>query len=389
MLARALAAVASMVAVVGCSRSTGADGTIALCVPDQTPEAASILVINAKDTATRGGTGRARVLIPLDVVTGQTGAPIDAGTSAECLGGVGEHVLVSTRLHGLHLRDPRTGAIVTTEAQLLGDAAGHVRESHYDPASHRLWVRTEFNDELVVDARTLTRWPGNTAPPVPAVPAEREGPPPIAPAVLAVPRLDAFWGTTAFYGGGDPAYSHYEASGRYGLACDGSKCRLATRQLDGYGNGGSLTPIPAADTLTVAHGVSVVPSVGVLISRLATLDKKSRELVLVGFDGKVRWTRPDLDEPVYATWQLDDRILVLRRTFESAPPNYASRVDVALLDARGTTVWAHTFPARRNWFDDELTEAVARAGNTVLVGANSEVLAMPLGPGPAVWHFDP
>jgi len=379
------AVVISLVAA-ACGHSSTYDGTIALCAPED-PRSTAVLAIHAHDNNARSSQTQARVLVPLDAITGKAGPTIDAGRTASCLGGVGPNVLVTTAAHGTHLRDPRTGAITTTEAQLLG-TAGHVRETRYDARTHRLWLRTEFGDEVIVDVATLARWPARDAPPPPAIPAEAEGVAP--PASHAVAQLVSFGMTNAFFAGGDAAYSRYEAAGRYGLACDGSKCRLATRELDAYGNGSSLTPITTADVLLVAHGIGVVAGRGALVSRLARLDEASRELVFVGLDGKVQWTRPDLkDTTYYPSRQLDDHVLLQFQHFEQNPPNYAPKTDLYLIDARGRDVWKHTFGRNTNWWDQELTTAVVRFGDAVLLGVNAEVVAMPIGPGKARWHYDP
>jgi hypothetical protein len=373
--------------VVACGRSSTHDGTIALCVPED-PRSGGVLVINAEASESEDSQALSRVLIPLDAATGEvTGskvAKVAAGRSAKCLGGLGAGVLVATELDGVHVRDPRSGALLRTEAELVGPI-GRVVESHYIAPHHRLRVRTDFQLTYVIDMLTFQRWPERVAAPVPRVaPAEALGE--VAPRSYMIESLSSFSFDHAFRSGGDRSAPRSAAVGRHGLTCEGTGCRLGVRELDEYGRGGALTPIAGAEVLLLAQGVAVIPEAGALITRQTTLDEATRELALVGFDGKVRWTRPDVKR-VSSAWQIDGRHILLAS--RSDPSNHAGRVDMQLVDTSGGVMWSYTFGARRNPWDFELTEAVVRHGHTILVAVNGDVIAMPIGPGSPRWRFEP
>jgi hypothetical protein len=320
------------------------------------------------------------MLIPLDAATGEvSGAKIDAGGSAKCLGGIGANVLVATEIDGVHVRDPKSGALLRSEAELVGPI-GRVVESRYVASHHRLWVRTEFQLRYVIDLLTLQRWPEAVPAPAPSeAPVEALGE--VGSRSYVIQRLMSFTFDHAFRSGGDRAAPRSAAVGRHGLtwkAPVGSGVQPVRPRQRAHADRG-------ADVL-LAQGAAVIPEVGALITRLITLDEVTRELALVGFDGKVRWTRPDVDQ-VSSVWQIDSRhILIARR---SNPSNHAGRVDMQLIDNLGGVTWSYTFAARSNPWDSELTEAVVRHGDTILIATNGDVIAMPIGPGSPRWRFAP
>src|SRR5262249_7884631 len=68
----------------------------------------------------------------------------------------------SRRLHDA----PRPG-IAQTTAALLGDLAPALSTWSYDERTHRLQVRTKFNDDYVVDVTSRQKWLAKEAPQAP------------------------------------------------------------------------------------------------------------------------------------------------------------------------------------------------------------------------------
>ncbi len=355
---------------------TADEGTIALCVPEDAA-ATGVLAIDAFDRAPV----RHRSLVPLDARTGTSRPHVDAGTRAECLGGVGPNVLLATETDGIHVRDPATGALVTTEAQLLGDAAGHVAKWEYDAPAHRLTVHTTVDEALVLDPFTRAHL---AAPEDAGVEASAV----THPSAHALAALAEFSQHTAFYG--PPGGPVLDTVGSYGLACAGSTCRLGTRQVDTYGNGGELEPLPGAEPLLGARGQLAVPGCGVLVTRRTGQGEGTRQLALVGPDGHVRWSLPELPDGSYAGVLPDAAHLLLTRTLVDNPRD-RREASAYLVDlATGRLAWTVRFPARASTvWDTQLGAASARYGDTVLIGAQGVVVAMPLGPGAERWRFEP
>jgi hypothetical protein len=349
-------------ALAACSASRH-DGTVALCAPDDI-DVGWILAIHSDDGDTDSPAAR-RIGIPVNVATGARGAAVSLGENVACLGPAGQHVIIKSWTGGVQLRDPKSGAIVATQAQLVG--SGSAANPYYRRSTHSL----EFDDakgvRVAIDPITREKRVAYDT-----TTSVAEGTAAITP---YLPELARGSLGNAFYGSGDPRYKRAVTVGRYGLACFGEACRLGTRDIDVYGNGTSLTEIPDADVLENG-AIFLVPSIGVLVVE--------KHATLVGFDGKQRWQRPGFD--AWSGWIVDHYVLMSTREFGNGTLNNAGKVTVRLIDiTTGAVSWTEDFDAGSNSWDSELAVAAVRSKDAIIIGANAKLVAMPIGPGKQRW----
>jgi hypothetical protein len=82
------------------------------------------------------------------------------GKFAQCLGVSGEHVWIHTEQAGYHVREVKTGAVVRSQEQLLGELAAQLSAASLDPTTGTFYVSTKDGRTHAIDkAFARTRVP--------------------------------------------------------------------------------------------------------------------------------------------------------------------------------------------------------------------------------------
>jgi len=365
-----------IVVAVGAWFFSGATGTVNICKSEE-PDATSAIMLTVSDVHSRNRGVTTRSLVAFDVRTGKSGKSYDAGESGQCLGGLGGDVVLYTTQDGIHLRNVVTGAITKSERALLGDLEKTRDAWRYEAESHRLWVRTKFHDEIVLDLATHEQWPAEKAP------------------AARAPHASAGFTRLEF----ESEFAARQGLARgfsYELACKGSRCKLATRAMNAYGNtigvDPTIVPLATADEILVAQIVRFLPNDdGVLVSALERLDESSRELVRLGLDGKVKW-RAKIAPANLDGYAADD-VLVLGTLapVQTLTPVrdrfYANHVvDAWLVGKDDGRVRATAQFKERDVITRDLADVIARFGGLVVIAAHGEAATFRLDGGAPLWR---
>ena len=358
--------------------SDRATGTIDICASED-PHSTDAIMLTVSEGWGRSHAYSNRSLFTFDVRTGKQGKSVNPGARSQCLGGLGANVVLDTSKDGIHVRNPSTGAIVSSEAELLGDLAKAKASWNYDRASHRLRVVTKFNDDFTLDLATHERWATSKAPaPTLGAPAND------------VVRLEF-----------DSEYDRRAGIARgssYTLACEGSRCKLATRAMNAYGNtigvNPDVTPIPGADEVLVAKIVRYLPGEeGVLVSDLSRLDESARQLVLLGFDGKTKWTAPIASTPIDGFVVADSLVLGFFQpprapaSDSSAAGHYANdELKVWVVGKENGRIRTTVEFPQRDVISGDVADVVRRFGDTLVVASHGEAVGLAIESGAQRWR---
>jgi hypothetical protein len=128
----------------------------------------------------------------------------------------------------------------------------------------------------------------------------------------------------------------------------------------------------------------------VLVTSLAKLDENTRQLVLVGLDGKVRWTVP-IRQKILDGYEVGDALIVGNL---SLPNDYVPKdsrfysnhdVDAWILSKADGQVRASIHIPERTTIAQDLADVVVSTGNIVVFAAHGEAVALPISGGVPVW----
>jgi hypothetical protein len=82
------------------------------------------------------------------------------GYGADCFAAYGEHVWLWTEVDGYHVREARSGRVVKSQQELLGELAASVNVANWDATNKKLYVDTKDARTYAIDAtfaRTVVR----------------------------------------------------------------------------------------------------------------------------------------------------------------------------------------------------------------------------------------